>query len=591
MNAFKNLVTSIFSKPPSDKDTLTSAPPLSICPSQAVFNAEFERETPRSRHRTETPRTKVEAWRKHTIPAPSICSDSAAVSSRTRKRCSRYVDDQLTELESIGSRKKYKTDKTKHEFDKLSMASLALQADVPMASIEKTVSPAPSLLERLSAWRQQSSLSSELDTDYFAAQGVGKMTEDIVGGEDEDGDNIRGSSTEENEDEKDDMQDEEDEESNEDTECDEEEDTMDVDDTSPPASEDLEGVVADSSRSISPSSSNLDLVSEVLPDESDNNKTYYTPPPPKYRSQPPPKTAEIPGLRASRLAAAAALHNQGWPKHCVDLFTKLQLRGLEPTLQHFLSKDFGVLPAAIFTNPATDPTGAAAHIKPAGVLTGELATQAAFHHVRALEWLIKAGQRIRGCADGSTSNGGEHWQRFAADMYRRWALEDAGILTSRMKRGGVPHNLALVELKTRAAHTAASMDAATLAALEKLEGEWEERLGEGVRVPPLYALVMTGTMVAVIALRQVGDEDGDQAQRGIVDVEGSRLRPVATFDWRDGMMDVWNAFAVAITVVHCRDLLIETLIWNVLKPVDGPQGAFTVGAQVGGRYKEDDPDA
>ena len=71
-------------------------------------------------------------------------------------------------------------------------------------------------------------------------------------------------------------------------------------------------------------------------------------------------------------------------------------------------------------------------------------------------------------------------------------------------------------------------------------------------MPTLYGLIVSHTLIGLVAW-------------DVVDAEQRGMRTMAMFDYGQGDYDVWNSLALAILVVHCRDVVIELKNLGALK--------------------------
>jgi len=72
---------------------------------------------------------------------------------------------------------------------------------------------------------------------------------------------------------------------------------------------------------------------------------------------------------------------------------------------------------------------------------------------------------------------------------------------------------------------------------------------DAAKFPVLTGFIITGTIVAIMTL--------DTNPAVFPYIEDSKPRFIASFDFSEDGMDVWNAFAVAITVMRVRKTMLQ----------------------------------
>ena len=149
-----------------------------------------------------------------------------------------------------------------------------------------------------------------------------------------------------------------------------------------------------------------------------------------------------------------------------------------------------------------------------------------------------------------------------------------------------------------------------VARLRDLHEHWRVRVGTGV-APACYGIIVSHTVMAIVSLEEEEGEterheegrsrgasheqdkahtrgheapsaehEAALAKRQEQEVDGA-LRTLAVLDFSDPAMDVWNALAVAIAGVHCRDVALAAA-----------QGARALTVRLEGfQLGESDPDA
>ena len=102
--------------------------------------------------------------------------------------------------------------------------------------------------------------------------------------------------------------------------------------------------------------------------------------------------------------------------------------------------------------------------------------------------------------------------------------------------------------------------------LRALADEWRSALANpSDPIPPLYGIVVTYGVVAIVSY--VPEGTGKYAKND----PANCLRSIGIFDYKDGKHDVWNGFAVAITIIHSRNVLLELLDDGKVEAYDGSE--------------------
>jgi hypothetical protein len=284
------------------------------------------------------------------------------------------------------------------------------------------------------------------------------------------------------------------------------------------------------SRHTSPKTHNKSPAEAILDDTQDADDSTYTLPPSRITYTPKTLSA-FSAEKARRLAFLSTLTSSTFTRADLTLYRHLELRGLEPLLPTEWKMYFPTLPPELFST--------ATFIHP---LTRETSWQGA----RATEDLLKLGQKVR--FTGEYSAGVFRWMKTLPSKFADWTLKDAGVTGK-----GWPSVLAVV------GEPAPTMPevllAKTVAACEALDREWKGTLlGTGRECPPIYAVCHVGRSMNFSTYVPM-----ERVSVGVEDGEGARLKSVCFLRWEDASYDVWNAFAIAILMVHCRNVLVEAV--------------------------------
>ena len=275
-----------------------------------------------------------------------------------------------------------------------------------------------------------------------------------------------------------------------------------------------------------------------------------------------PQPDEFDLEQARRHAAAVRLpHDSGiWALSEKQLFYHLSLRGFEPLIPENWMIDFQTLPLSLFANDNTDPP----LIK---VLNGT-----EFRAQRALRDLIETGKVVRDKSfAGPSANPAKTIEKHVKD-YFTWALSDGSFDTLHDKYIPTYHIMT-----RRRGQTTADAIASLNSKLRKLATRHRDRLGilssiesgtaasalselhnkttqlyddSAVPEPPvLVGILIVAKFLVIFTLNGYNSLAASETE----DINDSRLRFIAKFDFGDPAYDVWNAIAIAITVVHIRE--------------------------------------
>ncbi|KAI8942575.1 hypothetical protein NX059_000633 [Plenodomus lindquistii] len=249
------------------------------------------------------------------------------------------------------------------------------------------------------------------------------------------------------------------------------------------------------------------------------------------------KTIDLDEERNRRAKQGRELRSSGWTEDSVFLFQKLGMRGFEPILPIDWVSDFETLPVDLFTANIDK-----AFIKPA--------QGSDYHAQRALSTLLDLGGRARDAwqTRARVRTPAYHIGR-AVEKFTRWAMKDGGVHS-------IWSQLPLFETVTFGRNVAPAVgEREMLRKLGRLHETWSQSLyGEtaslmsptGPEVPTLYGVTASHTVMAFASYIPPTEED-----------DTPQLRLIAMFDFGKEGYDVWNALAIAIFVIHCRNRMLQ----------------------------------
>lgn len=223
--------------------------------------------------------------------------------------------------------------------------------------------------------------------------------------------------------------------------------------------------------------------------------------------------------------------SSNWPADVVALVTHLRNRGREPLFPSHWALDFRYLPDGLFY-PSQNSN---AIIKALSIRE--------FRATKALTDLIQLGPRTRDKVKMRLHP--EGLLARSVSTYLRWAFEDAGLLP-----WDAPDLLAIQTGHARV--PVATLQAGLQAQMAALEKTWRHCIARAtgmssaasVRVPTVYGVIISHTLVGIAAYNP--SYDGKEG-----------IRTVGVFDFGLRNYDVWNSFALAILVMHIRNVVLS----------------------------------
>ncbi|KAF2129579.1 hypothetical protein P153DRAFT_396836 [Dothidotthia symphoricarpi CBS 119687] len=275
------------------------------------------------------------------------------------------------------------------------------------------------------------------------------------------------------------------------------------------------------------------------------------------------KTVYVEDERQTLDREASELRAAGWPEDAVFLFQKLAQRGREPLLPIDWIDDFGFsgLPGDLFTVNAEK-----AFIKPALGST--------YHAQLALSPLFDLGGLVRNVAKVKAGRRTpEYLLKQSVDKYTDWALKDGDI---KPLWDAYPLFQTVSWDKRADIYTSEQKLIWKLGRLHELWAEALEKkaaLGYIVpEVPTLYGVVASHTVMAfvrydpptyeskvpqirLVATFDFGGPDEEEEQKKKRKQKKQKRSENKQKD--NAGFDVWNGFAIAMLVVHCRNIMMQ----------------------------------
>jgi hypothetical protein len=258
-------------------------------------------------------------------------------------------------------------------------------------------------------------------------------------------------------------------------------------------------------------------------------------------------------LKARYQAAMTLPSNSGiWAEAERDLFFRLALRGFEPLLPENWMLDFPTYPLSLYSSPSSPPP-----------LLSSLSNND-FRATHALQDLNSIGSRIRDRALRPTPLRPEPIISTSVTAYIDWALLDASMHPSQ-RPGALPVHIISTLSKSQSTHAAITSITAQLHDLaaahrtrrniapsverDTTPASDSTHVLDDDSLPILTGLLICSSLVVVVTMNAHAVPSAEDEESG--------LRFIATFDFSEGGMDVWNALAVAIVGMHVRKMMVR----------------------------------
>ncbi|PNS18826.1 hypothetical protein CAC42_5365 [Sphaceloma murrayae] len=219
-----------------------------------------------------------------------------------------------------------------------------------------------------------------------------------------------------------------------------------------------------------------------------------------------------------------------FPLSTQPLVRHLLLRGREPLFPSTWSKDFRFLPTSLFFPSLLDDAVISS------VRGADFRAQKAFEDLLALGSRVRDKILVKRDPESAAVRGVEN---FAA-----WAGKDVAL---RGREGMCPDLLVVASGDKKTDVDVLQRDLA--GKMARCEAEWNTWLGGG-EVPVIYGVVVSHTVLAMVGYEAGEGGEGQGVERVM---EGMKM--IGTFDFGVRGLDVWNALAVALLVVHVRDVM------------------------------------
>lgn len=235
--------------------------------------------------------------------------------------------------------------------------------------------------------------------------------------------------------------------------------------------------------------------------------------------------------RARRDAQTHALSTTGWSPSEIALFHKVSMRGFEPLIPKAWERDFPMLPTALFTQ--SDAFVRALNLR--NIPNPD------WRGAKALNAVLEMGVKMRDKVFFDIPP--ESYIRKTIQDYIKWSWQDIAIAkkvgwerTIVLQLGGAKTNVDYLQRRIQRK-------------LESQDKKWKsicQRVGAPLALQPaVFGILASHTIMVFISLVPA------------TATSPSSLRTIAMFDYSNRDYDVWNGFALAILVCHCRNELLN----------------------------------
>ena len=321
------------------------------------------------------------------------------------------------------------------------------------------------------------------------------------------------------------------------------------------------------------------------------------------RKNGPKEVVDFDEQKALRYAEAISLPETGgpWAEAEKDLFYRLAFRGFEPLLPANWANDFKTLPSSLFSLDGGYPPLIQSHL------------QRDFRGIHALHRLFSMGMMIRDRALSRRRLRPEPILRRTVRNYISWALGDVG-LHPQQRPNAIPVH-ALVTMRqceaTQATitniseklHKLADRYRAVCGVRQSIEPKdsasvsSEGTNSDDAHLPVLTGLMICSSLIAIVTLNPATQttahtrSSSNQQLSLQAAKDESGLRFIATFDFSEDGMDVWNALAIAICVMRIRKTMLELCERGEANGEGGKGGLWERAVIIGAKVIREDPDA
>lgn len=287
------------------------------------------------------------------------------------------------------------------------------------------------------------------------------------------------------------------------------------------------------------------------------------------RKNGPKEVTDFDEQKALRYTEAIGIpENSGtWAEAEKDLYYRLAFRGFEPLVPAHWANDFKTLPSSLFSADGGDPPLIQCHL------------QREFRGIHALRGLFSMGTKIRDRALSGHKLRPEPVLKRTARKYISWALADVGLHPTQRPNAIPVHSLvtmrrgettqATISIISEKLHTLAQRYRTVYGVRESIELRdpasisSEDMTSEDSHLPVLTGLMICSSLIAVVTLNSATQSlarvrsTGNHRQSLQQAKDESGVRFIATFDFSEDGMDVWNALAIAICVMRIRKTMLE----------------------------------
>ena len=320
------------------------------------------------------------------------------------------------------------------------------------------------------------------------------------------------------------------------------------------------------------------------------------------RKNGPKEVVDFDQQKALRYAEAIALPETGgpWAEAEKDLFFRLSFRGFEPLVPANWANDFKTLPSSLFSIDGGESSLIQSNF------------QREFRGIHALRRLFSMGTIIRDRALSRRKLPPEPVLRRTVRNYIAWALADVDLHPLQrpnaipvhtivaMRRGDTAQ--ATITTISERLHELADRYRTIYGVRESIEPKdsasvsSEGTNSEDCHLPVLTGLMICSSLIAVVtlnpAIQNTAQIRATKNQRRSLQAakDESGVRFIATFDFSENGMDVWNALAIAICVMRIRKTMLELCERGIANGEGQKGGLWERRVVTGAKARREDPD-
>jgi hypothetical protein len=268
--------------------------------------------------------------------------------------------------------------------------------------------------------------------------------------------------------------------------------------------------------------------------------------------------ARVGSLEDERVSIAQLLA-KGWPLKTTWLIQRIHQRGREPVFANHWRLDFPMMPEGMFLSPH--------HPHPGYIHALRRKNQ--FHAKRAFDRLLQLGPRVRDKI--LVGKAPETLIVNTIKDYLKWAHWDSGNVFAdtypfiEILAGTKEEDVQTMQdelfLRLQRLHARWTAAAAAASSSSSSSAPVPTDAMDAATAPPLYGILISHTLIGVLCYipPRSSHKEGQEKEEAeeAEEVSSGYFRTVGLFDFSVVGYDVWTCLALALLVVHVRDLGVE----------------------------------